>query len=36
MKGFGYLEKEGLNNQEKRRGVAKREGFSREISIKEG
>jgi len=36
MKRFGYLEKVGLNRQEKRRWVAKREGFSREILIKEG
>jgi len=36
MKRFGYLEKEGLNRQEKRRWVAKREGFWEEIRPKEG
>lgn len=36
MKRFDYLEKEGLNRQEKRRWVMKMEGFLREIAIKEG
>ena len=36
MKRLGYLEKVGLNRQEKCRWVMKAGGFSREISIKEG
>jgi hypothetical protein len=36
MKRLDYLEKEGLNRQEKRRSVAETGGFLREISIKEG
>ena len=36
MKGLGYLEKVGLNWEEKRPWVMKMEGFLGDISIKEG
>jgi len=36
MKGLGYLEKVGLNRQEKCRWVMKTGGFLTKISIKEG